>query len=144
MNYNYSSPRTNGQDKANFKKIETEKNLDQIIRQNMRGETSFSPLKFYPKYYDDQLSRMKLVGNKNIYRDKSPNMQPYNVNNDYFDSVQHKYLNSNLWNVNDQNISNVSNVSNPKYNNIEKVNTNQQQSYQPETYQSKRFPTNER
>ena len=39
-----------------------EKNLDLIIRRNMKGESSFSPLNFSPSYQQDNISRLKLKG----------------------------------------------------------------------------------
>ena len=44
-----------------------EKDLDQLIRKNMKGETFFSPLNFSPSYQQDNLSRLKLRGYRENY-----------------------------------------------------------------------------
>lgn len=85
-----------------------ERNLDRIIRANMKGESSFSPLKYHPKYQDDEISRKILHGNRNIgneYKNLYSNLPIYG--NDYFNSIQHKYLNvqydnsRKMWNLNE-------------------------------------------
>lgn len=65
-----------------------EKTLDQIIKSNLKNESVFSPLKYMPKFYDDEYSRLKLVGNKNInlgrsgsYNRSQWNTNPLNNNN---------------------------------------------------------------
>lgn len=39
-----------------------EKDLDLLIRRNMKGESFFSPLNFSPAYQQDPFSRVKLKG----------------------------------------------------------------------------------
>lgn len=44
------------------------RNLDALIRQRMKSESVFTPLKVTPKYFnDDVLSKMKLLGNRGHY-----------------------------------------------------------------------------
>lgn len=84
-----------------------EKNLDKLITSNMKGESYRSPLNYHPKYLQDEISRMILIGNKNYtygYPDKNTNI--FNTNNNYFNSVQHKYLNKNVWNTKEENKGN--------------------------------------
>ena len=44
------------------------RNLDELIRQRMKSESVFTPLKVTPKYFtDDVSSKMKLLGNRGHY-----------------------------------------------------------------------------
>ena len=44
------------------------RNLDALIRQRMKSESVFTPLKVTPKYFtDDVSSKMKLLGNRGHY-----------------------------------------------------------------------------
>jgi hypothetical protein len=86
---------------------EIEKNLDKIIIQRMRGESSYSPFKYSPSYQQDQFSRLILQGNRSIV---SPNPLPVVNSNPYlgdkyFGNIQHQYLNqensyNRMWNIN--------------------------------------------
>ena len=78
-----------------------EKKLNKIITSSMKGESHHSPLNYHPRYLQDELSRMILLGNRNSqlgYLNNNVNNQ-----NNHFNNVQHKYLNRNLWNLNDAN-----------------------------------------
>jgi hypothetical protein len=88
---------------------EIEKNLDRLIMQRMRGESSFSPFKYSPKYQEDQFSRLILQGNRKIvnanpYKPQGGNFNPY-LGDQYFGNIQHQYLNQQnyydrIWNIN--------------------------------------------
>ncbi len=59
-----------------------EKDLDFIIRKNMKGESFFSPLNFSPSYHQDNLSRLKLRGHREnnynpFFPESSINQQQY-------------------------------------------------------------------
>ena len=44
------------------------RNLDALIRQRMKSESVFTPLKVTPKYFNDDVSsKMKLLGNRGHY-----------------------------------------------------------------------------
>ena len=83
-----------------------QRNLDNIIRSRMKGESSLSSLNYSPHYQNDSLSRLILHGNNSItaqplkynlaFKQKEPNR--------YFPNVQHQYLNyEKMWNLPDQN-----------------------------------------
>ena len=87
-----------------------EKKLNKIITSSMRGESYHSPLNYHPRYLQDELSRMILLGNRNSQLGYINN----NVNNknNHFNNVQHKYLNRNIWNLNEANSRGGLNLNN--------------------------------
>ena len=113
-----------------------EKNLDSLIRKNMRGESSFSPLNYYPEYQEDKLSRFILHGNRGIINPKTGNM-PDQFNNGYFSSIQHKYLNEinfqeRMWNLNKDAYNNNLNKYEDKRNqNVDVININANKNLTP-------------
>jgi hypothetical protein len=84
-----------------------EKSLDKMITSTMKGESYRSPLTNHPKYLQDELSRLILLGNKN-YAYGYPDINLQREAN-YFNGVQHKYLNKNLWNINEENTGRIKN-----------------------------------
>jgi hypothetical protein len=85
-----------------IKNVDNSKNLDKIIMNKMRGESLFSPLKYYPKHYDDIYSRFKLKGQQKYnFISSSPKQYSFNKesimsnssinNNQLFDKNIHNY-----------------------------------------------------
>jgi hypothetical protein len=105
-----------------------EKNLDKIIRSNMRNESRYSPLNYHPKFLQDNYSRLILQGNKNTQVNNNLNEQNY-----YFDKIQHKYLNRSvdnrkvMWNLN--NLNNLNTENNNKKENLEVEKNNYNNNY---------------
>lgn len=94
-----------------YNQKQIEKNLDKIIIQRMRGESSYSPFKYTPIYQQDQFSRLILQGNRSIINPN--NLESFGTKsspssgNKYFGNIQHQYLNqensyNTKWNINNK------------------------------------------
>jgi hypothetical protein len=81
-------------------------NLDNMIKNKMKGESSMSSLNYSPYYQQDEASRLILHGNTNsVSRPLNYDCNLKYLEPDrYFSSVQHQYLNYHkMWNLQDDN-----------------------------------------
>ena len=80
-----------------------EKNLDKMVTSSMKGESYRSPLNNHPKYLQDELSRLNLLGGRNFaYGYPEINLQK--ETND-LRNVQNKYISKNFWRIDEENIN---------------------------------------
>ena len=89
-----------------------EKDLDVIIKRNMKGESYFSPLNFSPLYQQDNLSRLKLRGYREHYY------------NPFFPDYTNQLNNIGLLNINSKNERKNLNKIGSKINEIAEHNDN--------------------
>jgi hypothetical protein len=85
-----------------------EKNLNKMVTSAMKGESHRSPLNNYPKYLQDELSRLILLGNRN-FASGYPEINLQKETN-YLANVQNKYLNKNLWRIDKENTNETSKI----------------------------------
>ena len=68
------------------------RNLDALIRQRMKSESVFTPLKVTPKYFNDDVSsKMKLLGNRGHYFPEIYDTY-VNVNEQQQQQMQHQQI----------------------------------------------------